>query len=267
MMNEPVPLPVPALSVQHLSVAYQDTPVLWDLSWASPPSGLIAIVGPNGAGKSTMLKAVLGLVPKLSGEVRVFGLPLAGARRRVGYLPQRASVDWDFPATALQIAAMGRYPHAGWFRPLPRAEREHARAALAEVGMADLAGRQIGQLSGGQQQRVFLARALALEADLYLMDEPFAGVDAATERAIVEVLQRLAREGRTVIAVHHDLATAPQYFAHVLLLNVRAIAHGPMATVFTPDNLARTYGGRLSLLEQAVAAAQAGIRPAEPRSQ
>ncbi|GGC67046.1 manganese ABC transporter ATP-binding protein [Siccirubricoccus deserti] len=258
MSAEPHPLPVPALSVQHLSVAYHEQPVLWDVSWASPPAGLVAIVGPNGAGKSTLLKAVFDLVPRLSGEVRIFGRPLAEARRRVGYLPQRASVDWDFPATALQVAAMGRYPCAGWFRPLPRAERERARAALAEVDMADLAARQIGQLSGGQQQRVFLARALALEADLYLMDEPFAGVDAATERAIVEVLQRLTREGRTVIAVHHDLATAPQYFAHVLLLNVRAIAAGPMAITFTPENLARTYGGRLSLLEQAVAAAQGG---------
>ncbi|GIX11513.1 metal ABC transporter ATP-binding protein [Elioraea sp.] len=258
------PLPVPALTVQHLSVAYDKAPVLWDVSWTTPQAGLVAIVGPNGAGKSTLLKAVLGLVPRLSGEVRVFGLPFAEARARVGYLPQRASVDWDFPATALQVVAQGRYPRVGWFRPLPRAERERARAALAEVGMAEFADRQIGQLSGGQQQRVFLARALALEADLYLMDEPFAGVDAATERAIVEVLQRLAGEGRTVIAVHHDLATAPQYFDHVLLLNVRAIAAGPMATTFTPENLARTYGGRLSLLERAVAAAQAGKRPAAP---
>jgi manganese/zinc/iron transport system ATP- binding protein len=258
MRSPPGPPQVPALAVRHLSVAYHEQPVLWDVSWESPSSGLAAIVGPNGAGKSTLLKAVLGLVPRLSGEVRVFGRPIAEARRRVGYLPQHASVDWDFPATALQVAAMGRYPRVGWFRPLPRAERERARAALAEVGMADFADRQIGQLSGGQQQRVFLARALALEADLYLMDEPFAGVDAATERAIVEVLQRLAAEGRMVIAVHHDLATAPQYFGHVLLLNVRAIAAGPMATTFTPENLARTYGGRLSLLEQAVAAARAG---------
>jgi manganese/zinc/iron transport system ATP- binding protein len=258
------PLPVPALTVQHLTVAYHQAPVLWDVSWTSPASGLVAIVGPNGAGKSTLLKAVLGLVPRLSGEVRVFGLTLDQARRRIGYLPQRASVDWDFPATALQVVAQGRYPRVGWLRPLPRAERERARAALAEVGMAEFADRQIGQLSGGQQQRVFLARALALEADLYLMDEPFAGVDAATERAIVEVLRRLAAEGRTVIAVHHDLATAPQYFEHVLLLNVRVIAAGPMATTFTAETLARTYGGRLSLLERAVAAAQAGTRPAPP---
>ena len=251
-----VPLQIAPLAVRHLSVAYSEKPVLWDVSWSCPPGRLVAIVGPNGAGKSTLIKATLGLVPRLSGDVRIFGQALAAARSRVGYLPQRASVDWDFPITALQVASMGRYPRAGWFRPLPRAEREKARTALDEVGMADFAERQIGQLSGGQQQRVFLARALALEADLYLMDEPFAGVDAATERAIVDVLQRLGREGRTVVAVHHDLATAPQYFQDVLLLNVQVIAHGSMEATFTPTNLARAYGGRLSLLEQAVAAAK-----------
>jgi len=253
-----VPLQVAPLAVRHLSIAYQDKPVLWDVTWSCPPGKLVAIVGPNGAGKSTFIKGALGLVPRLSGDVRIFGEERAAARRRIGYLPQRASVDWDFPITALQVASMGRYPRAGWFRWLSRAERERARAALAEVGMADFADRQIGQLSGGQQQRVFLARALALEPDLYLMDEPFAGVDAATERAIVEVLQRLAKEGRTVVAVHHDLATAPQYFEEVLLLNVRLVAAGPMDTVFTAENLARTYGGRLSLLERAVAAATLG---------
>ncbi|MFC4167873.1 metal ABC transporter ATP-binding protein [Teichococcus aestuarii] len=246
----------PALEVRNLSVAYREAPVLRGVNWRAPASGLTAIVGPNGAGKSTLLKAALGLVPRLAGEVRFFGQELRQARRRIGYLPQRASVDWDFPATALQVAAMGRYPRVGWFLPLPRAERERARAALAEVGMADFAGRQIGQLSGGQQQRVFLARALALEADLYLMDEPFAGVDAATERAIIDVLHRLGREGRAVIAVHHDLATAPQYFQHVCLLNGGVVAAGPMETTFTAENLSRTYGGRLSLLDEAA------LRPA-----
>ncbi|MFC3123585.1 metal ABC transporter ATP-binding protein [Pseudoroseomonas globiformis] len=239
-----------SLEVKELSVAYREAPVLTRVNWTAPAAGLTAIVGPNGAGKSTLLKAALGLVPRLAGEVQFFGQDLKAARRRIGYLPQRASVDWDFPASALQVAAMGRYPRAGWFRPLPRAEREHARAFLAEVGMADFADRQIGQLSGGQQQRVFLARALALEADLYLMDEPFAGVDAATEATIMDVLRRLAREGRAVIAVHHDLATAPEYFSHVCLLNARLIAAGPMRDTFTPDNLALTYGGRLPLLER-----------------
>jgi len=240
----------PPLAVHELSVAYREAPVLRRVTWSAPAGGLTAIIGPNGAGKSTLLKAALDLVPRLAGEVRYFGENLRAVRRRVGYLPQRASVDWDFPASVLQVAAMGRYPRVGWFRPLPRAEREHARAALAEVGMADFAERQIGQLSGGQQQRVFLARALALEADLYLMDEPFAGVDAATERAIVEVLRRLGREGRSVVAVHHDLATAPEYFGHVCLLNGGIVAAGPMRSTFTPDNLARTYGGRLPMLDR-----------------
>jgi manganese/zinc/iron transport system ATP- binding protein len=264
-MSIPASLPVPALSVRHLTVAYRDAPVLWEVSWATPPSGLVAVIGPNGAGKSTLIKACLDLVPRISGEVRVFGQPLAAVRRRVGYLPQRASVDWDVPATALDVVAMGCYPRAGWLRPLGRREREAARAALAEVGLADFAERQIGQLSGGQQQRVFLARALALKADLYFMDEPFAGVDAATEKAIVAVLRRLADSGRTVIVVHHDLATAPHYFDHVLLLNLRAIASGPMRQAFTPENLALAYGGRLSLLDQAVAAA-AGAPGAAPRA-
>lgn len=246
------------LEVRELSVAYREAPVLHRVTWSAPAGGLTAIVGPNGAGKSTLLKAALGLVPRLAGEVRFFGEDLRAVRRRVGYLPQRASVDWDFPASVLQVAAMGRYPRVGWFRPLPRAEREHARAALAEVGMADFADRQIGQLSGGQQQRVFLARALALEADLYLMDEPFAGVDAATERAIMEVLRRLGREGRAVVAVHHDLATAPEYFDHVCLLNGGLVAAGPMRGTFTPDNLARTYGGRLPMLDREA------LRPAAP---
>jgi len=250
------PPPEAPLALRHLSVAYHEKPVLWDVTWSCPAGALVAIVGPNGAGKSTLIKAALGLVPRLSGDVRIFGQSLAAARRRVGYLPQRASIDWEFPVTALQVVSMGRYPRVGWLRPLPRAERERARAALDEVGMADLAGRQIGELSGGQRQRVFLARALALDADLHLMDEPFAGVDAATERTIVDVLQRLVRAGRTVVAVHHDLATVPRYFQHVLLLNMWVHAAGPVETTFTAENLGRTYGGRLPLLEQAATASQ-----------
>lgn len=245
---DPVPLPPePALAVRNLTVAYGGVVALTDVSWAVPPGTLAAIIGPNGAGKSTFLKAVLGLIPRLSGEVRLFGRPLAEVRRRVAYLPQRAAVDWDFPLTALHVAAQGRYPHVGWFRPLPRRERERALAALAEVGLADLADRRIGALSGGQQQRVFLARALALEAELMLMDEPFAGVDAASEAAILAVLRRLARDGRTVVAVHHDLATAPGTFSEVLLLNRRVIAAGPMATTFTAKALAETYGAPIPL--------------------
>ena len=189
----------PALAVHDLSVAYQQRPALWRIDYEAPRRGLVAIVGPNGAGKSTFIKACLGIVPLLSGEVRFFGEPLARVRRRVGYVPQRSSVDWDFPVSVLEVVAMGRYGHVGIARRLRPQDRDAAMAALDSVGLAELAGRQIGQLSGGQQQRVFLARALAQEADLYFMDEPFAGVDAATEHAVIEVLRHLDAAGRTVI--------------------------------------------------------------------
>ena len=242
------------LSIHDLTVAYNRKPVLWDVEYEAPDRSLIAIVGPNGAGKSTLLKAVLGLVPAASGLVEVYGRPVARQRHLIGYVPQRGSVDWDFPVSALEVVAMGLYGRIGWLRPVARRHRETARACLDQVGMADYADRQISQLSGGQQQRVFLARALAQEAKLYFMDEPFAGVDAATETAIVDVLHRLKDEGRTVIAVHHDLQTVPEYFEHVLLLNGRVVAAGPMTEAFTPDNLRRTYGGRLTLLDDAAAA-------------
>jgi manganese/zinc/iron transport system ATP- binding protein len=242
------------LSIHDLTVAYNRKPVLWDIEYEAPDRALIAIVGPNGAGKSTLIKAVLGLVPAASGLVEVFGRPVARQRHLIGYVPQRGSVDWDFPVSALEVVAMGLYGRIGWLRPVARRHREAARACLDQVGMADYAERQISQLSGGQQQRVFLARALAQEATLYFMDEPFAGVDAATETAIVDVLRRLKDEGRTVIAVHHDLQTVPEYFEHVLLLNGRVIAAGSVAEAFTPDNLRRTYGGRLTLLDDAATA-------------
>jgi manganese/zinc/iron transport system ATP- binding protein len=246
----------PPLEIRGLTVAYGERPVLWDVTW-SAPAGLTAIVGPNGAGKSTLIKAALGLIPALSGSAHFFGRALDEVRNRVGYLPQRASVDWDFPATALDVVCMARYPRMRWWGRVPRAEREAARVALAEVGLADLADRQIGRLSGGQQQRVFLARALAQDADLYLMDEPFAAVDAATEQAIVAVLRRLAAAGRNVVAVHHDLSTVPDYFAHVLLLNGRAVAAGTVQQAFTPQTIAAAYGGRLNLLEHASVSAGA----------
>jgi manganese/zinc/iron transport system ATP- binding protein len=234
-----------------MTVAYQRKPVLWDVELDIPAGALVGLVGPNGAGKSTLLKAVLELVPKASGRVMIFGKPYAQQRRRVGYVPQRESVDWDFPVNALDVVAMGLYGRIGWFRPVRKAHRELARAALHRVGLADLAHRQISQLSGGQQQRVFLARALAQDADLYLMDEPFASVDAATERAIIDVLGQLRAAGKTVLVVHHDLETVPEYFDYVILLNMRVVAHGPTSTTFTPENLRKTYGGRLTLLEQA----------------
>jgi manganese/zinc/iron transport system ATP- binding protein len=239
------------LSVHGLTVAYNKKPVLWDVEWEIARARLVAIVGPNGAGKSTLIKACLGLVPLVSGSVEVFGGPLRRKRNFVGYVPQRGSVDWDFPISALEVVAMGRYGMLGWCRPVTRRHREAAMACLDQVGMADYAHRQISQLSGGQQQRVFLARALAQEARLYFMDEPFAGVDAATERAIVDVLRRLKGEGRTVVVVHHDLQSVGDYFEDVLLLNMRVVASGPVERVFTLENLRLTYGSRLALLEEA----------------
>jgi ABC-type Mn/Zn transport systems, ATPase component len=237
------------VSVRDLTVAYEEKPVLWDADLEIPAGSLAAIIGPNGAGKSTLIKAILGLVPTAAGMVRLFGEPYAKVRKRVGYVPQRGSVDWDFPTSVLDVVMMGMYGRLGWVRRPGKAERERARECLREVGMEDYAGRQISQLSGGQQQRVFLARALAQDADLYFMDEPFAGVDATTERAIVAILKRLRDDGKTVLVVHHDLQTAPEYFDWAVLLNVRVMASGPMAATFTPDNLQRTYGGRIAFLK------------------
>lgn len=239
----------PPLSVRGLTVAYDDKPALWDLDFDAPDQGLVAIIGPNGAGKSTMIKAVLGLVPTLAGDVRVFGRKLRKARRRVAYVPQRTSVDWDFPASAEDVVAMGLYGEIGWCRPVRRRHRDTARAHLDRVGMADFASRQIGQLSGGQQQRVFLARALAQNAELYLMDEPFAGVDAATEHAIVDVMRDVRDDGATVICVHHDLQTVADYFDHALIMNIRPVAAGTIGNVLTEEHLQRAYGGRLAETE------------------
>jgi len=249
------------VSIHAMTVAYHHKPVLWDVDYDAPANALVAIVGPNGAGKSTLIKACLELVPRASGQVEFWGEPYRRARSRIGYVPQRESVDWDFPVSALDVVCMGRYRKIGWCRPVSRAHKQAGLACLDRVGMAAFADRQISQLSGGQQQRVFLARALAQEADLYFMDEPFAGVDAATERAIVEVLRELKSQGKTVICVHHDLPTVPEYFDHLMLINMRIVAAGPVKDVFTPENLHKTYGGRLTLLAEAaeaVARAEAG---------
>lgn len=229
-------------SVTGLNVSYAGRPALVDVTWQAA-SGLTAILGPNGAGKSTLLKAALGLIPADSGQARFFGLTLEQARARIAYLPQRASVDWDFPASALDIVVMARLPRMRWWGPVPRAEREIARAALASVGLADFAGRQIGRLSGGQQQRVFLARALAQGADLFLMDEPMAAVDAVTEQAILAVLHDLARAGKSVLMVHHDLSLITAHFDHVLILAGHVVAAGTVTEAFTDANVARAFGG------------------------
>ena len=238
------------LSVYDLTVAYHRKPVIWDVEFNIPAGSLVGIVGPNGAGKSTLMKAVMDLVPKASGRVRIFGKPYRKSRSRVGYVPQRESVDWDFPINALDVVTMGLYNRIGWCLPVRKSHRDKAMAALERVGIAELAHRQISQLSGGQQQRTFLARALVQDAELYLMDEPFAAVDAATERAIVEILREMQRAEKTAIVIHHDLQTVPEYFDYVILLNMRIVAHGPVEEVFTTENLQKTYGGRLTLLEE-----------------
>jgi manganese/zinc/iron transport system ATP- binding protein len=239
-----------AIEVADLTVAYRDKPVLWDIDLEVPAGVLMAIVGPNGAGKTTLIKAILGLLRPAAGRVLIYGRPYAEQRRLVGYVPQRGSVDWDFPTSVLDVVMMGRYGTLGWMRRPGRQERAAATEALEKVGMGAFAGRQISQLSGGQQQRVFLARALVQDAQVYFMDEPFQGVDATTERAIVTLLQDLRAAGKTVVVVHHDLQTVPEYFDWVTLLNVRRIACGPVQEVFTETNLRLAYGGRVAFLSR-----------------
>ncbi len=244
----------PAVTINGLTVAYREQPVLWEIGLSIPQGKLAAIIGPNGAGKSTLIKAILELIPAASGDVAILGRPYREQRQLVGYVPQRSSVDWDFPTNALDVVLMGTYGQIGWLRRPGKAQRDWALHCLEQVGMADYASRQISQLSGGQQQRVFLARALAQKALVYFMDEPFVGVDAVTERAIVALLHTLRAEGKTVVCVHHDLESAPEYFDWVALLNLRLIAAGPFAEVFTPENLTRTYGGRIrSVMREAEA--------------
>ena len=241
MLDTPAP---PAVRVEDLTVAYRDKPVLWDIDLTVPQGVLMAVVGPNGAGKTTLLKAILGLVHPVAGTVSVLGQPYSAVRKQIGYVPQRGTVDWDFPTTVMDVVLMGTYGRLGWVRRPGPAERDAATRALERVGMAAFAGRQIRQLSGGQQQRVFLARALVQDALVYFMDEPFQGVDALTETAIVDLLREIRSAGRTVFVVHHDLSTVPEYFDWVTLLNVRKIASGPVATTFTPENITATYGHR-----------------------
>lgn len=235
----------PVLSVEGLSASYRKNKVLDNVEFEIQPGTMTSIVGPNGAGKSTLLKVILELHPKLAGKVAFFGSPYQKAKSRIGYVPQRGSVDWDFPTNALDVVLMGLYRKIGWLKWPNRTHREKAIEALSEMGMADYASRQISQLSGGQQQRVFLARALVMDAELYLLDEPLAGVDAATEQAIMATLNLLKNRGRTVLVVHHDLQTVEDYFDHVLLLNRTVIAHGSTEKTFTESHIYRTYGGPL----------------------
>jgi len=234
------------LAIRGLTVSYGQKPAVFSVDMTVQPGAMTAIIGPNGAGKSTLLKAALGIVKPLSGQVQVYGKSLNEQRGRIAYVPQRASVDWDFPTRVIDVVLMGLYRQLGLLGRIRGQHKQRATRCLDRVGMRDFADRQIGQLSGGQQQRVFLARALAQDADLYLLDEPFAGVDAATEKAIIGVLKSLREEGKTVVVVHHDLATVTEYFDNVFLINTRKVAEGPVAEAFTADTLQATYGGRLA---------------------
>ena len=240
-----------AIEIRNVTVSYDRKPAIRSVSVDLPAAERVAIVGPNGAGKSTLIKAIIGLVELDSGRITVHDHPIERVRQRVAYVPQRGAIDWDFPVLVRDVALMGRFGRIGWFRRPGAHDRELAARALDRVGMSDFANRQIGQLSGGQQQRVFLARALAQEADVLLLDEPFVGVDAATEEAIFQLLDAARQEGKTVVVVNHDLGAVSRHFDRVLLLNARVIAFGPPDEVLRPDLLRRTYGGRLTMLETA----------------
>ena len=246
----------PALQVYQLSVNYDKTPVLWDISLEVPRGTLVGIIGPNGAGKSTFIKTVLGLVKPISGKVEFFGLPLKDSRHKIAYVPQRESVDWDFPITVRDLVLMGRYGRLGLFHRPRQADWAAADHYIEMVGMTAYANRQINQLSGGQQQRVFLARALLQEADIYFMDEPFAGIDLATETVIMNLLRKLKNEGKTVFVVHHDLNTVENYFDWAILLNMRLVACGNLQLVFNADTLNLTYGKSYALFDEVLKLSQ-----------
>ena len=240
----------PAIEVHNLTASYNRKPVLWDIDFKLPQGQLIGIVGPNGSGKTTLLKNIMGLMEPDSGYVKILGDKLDNVREKVSYVPQRESVDWDFPANVFDVVEMGRYRKSNLFKRLTKKDREITTQALEKVNMLEYAKRQISQLSGGQQQRVFIARSLAQQADLYLMDEPFVGVDAATEESILNLLSEMKREGKTVVIVHHDLQTAYDYFDWIVLLNTRLVASGPKEEVFTSNLLQEAYGGRLTVLSR-----------------
>jgi len=242
-------LPHP-LEIHDLTVGYNNKPVLYGIDVEVEEGSLVGIIGPNGAGKSTLIKTVMGMMKPEDGYIKIFGETGKKAITRVGYIPQRESVDWDFPVTAMDVVLMGRFSHSRWYQRVSKRDRLFASECLDQMNMLPYANRQIGNLSGGQQQRVFLARALAQQSDLYLMDEPFEGVDALTEKAIVELLKNLRDQKKTLLIVHHDLSTAKEYFDQLLLLNLRIIAYGQSSEVFTNELLQRTYGGKLTVLSE-----------------
>jgi manganese/zinc/iron transport system ATP- binding protein len=240
----------PSVEVHNLTISYNRRPVLWDIDFTLPTGQLIGVLGPNGSGKTTLLKSIMGLVPASSGYVKLFDQELEAVRPRISYVPQRESVDWDFPISVREVVLMGRYRKGMLLRRLSKEDERLADEALERVGMSAFAKRQIAQLSGGQQQRVFVARSLAQQADLYLMDEPFAGVDAASEEAILKLLSAMKEAGKTVLIVHHDLQTAQQFFDWMVLLNTRLVACGPTEQVFTAEHLKAAYGGQLTILSK-----------------
>ncbi len=239
-----------SLEAHNLTVSYDRQPVLWNVDFEVPAGNLVGIIGPNGSGKTTLLKAAMGILPADSGYIRFFGKPIAEVRDRISYVPQRQSVDWDFPASVMDVCLMGRYRKGNLFGRLSQIDHEIAAEALHRVGMSEFARRQISELSGGQQQRVFIARSLAQQADMYLMDEPFAGIDASSEESILAILRELKSAGKTVVMVHHDLHTAIEFFDWIVLLNTRLVASGPKAEVLTEENLRSAYGGKLTLLSR-----------------
>lgn len=240
------------LKVNQLTVNYGKTPVLWDVSLTIPTGKIVGIIGPNGAGKTTFIRTALGLIQPISGNVQFFEQPLKNVQQRVAYVPQRGSVDWDFPVTVRDVVTMGRYGRLGLFHRPKKQDHKVVDHYLDQVGMLPYASRQISQLSGGQQQRVFIARALVQEADVYFMDEPFAGVDIATEKVIMDLLHRLKEDHKTVFVVHHDLNSVESYFDWVILLNMRLVAYGEISETFTAENLNTTYGKNYALFGEAL---------------
>jgi manganese/zinc/iron transport system ATP- binding protein len=252
-----------AIDVADVTIRYGRNPAVWDVTFAIPQGVRVAVVGPNGAGKSTLLKGLMGFVPVAMGTVSIFDAPLAKVRKSVSYVPQREEVDWDFPVTALDVVMMGRFHKLGLFKWPRASDRKAALLALAAVDMESCANCQICELSGGQQQRVFLARAILQKANLYLLDEPFTGVDHTTEQVVGGLFSSWKEERKTVVAVHHDLSTVDKYFDWAILLNVGVIAVGPIAEVFTEKNLAKAYGKKVSLLAELAKVArekQTGVR-------
>lgn len=238
------------IEVHDLTVSYQKKPVLYGVDLEVEEGSLVGIIGPNGAGKSTLIKTIMNMIKPNGGYVKIFGETPKTGIKRIGYIPQKESVDWDFPVTVLDVVLMGRYGHLGWFGRIRKEDRTKANECLEQVNMLAYADRPIGNLSGGQQQRVFLARALAQESAVYLMDEPFAGVDAVTEKTMISILQEMKNAGKTLMVVHHDLASAREYFDQLLLLNMRKVAYGPVPEVYTHELLQKTYGGKLAVLSE-----------------